>query len=138
MKKYLTIIIIVIVVAGIAFYAGMKYGAGQAASGVTALRGNAQGVGNLFSRGNFTGSNGLVSGQVLSLEPQGFTVKLRDGSSRIILAASSTAVMKSVAGALSDIASGVEVTVIGTANSDGSLTAQSVQIRPTQFNQVNQ
>jgi len=42
----------------------------------------------------------------------------------------STEITKSVVGALSDLEIGKNITVNDTVNSDGSITAQSIQLRP--------
>ena len=50
--------------------------------------------------------------------------------SKIIFFDASTAITKTAVGSASDLALGTQVTVAGTANSDGSVTAKSIQIRP--------
>jgi hypothetical protein len=68
-------------------------------------------------------------GEVLSKDATGITIKLRNGGSQIVLIGGSAQVLKSVTGTLNDVAVGSNVTVIGTANSDGSFTANSIQLR---------
>ena len=58
------------------------------------------------------------------------TVKMSNGSTEIVILSSSTAFMQSTKAALSDVKTGDTVNVVGTANSDGSVTAQQVQINP--------
>jgi hypothetical protein len=58
------------------------------------------------------------------------TVKMTDGSTKIVVLSTSTAFMQSTKAALSDIKTGDTVNVVGTANSDGSVTAQDIQINP--------
>ena len=60
------------------------------------------------------------------------TVKLSNGSTEIVVLSASTAFMQSTKAALSDVKTGDTVNVVGTANSDGSVTAQQVQINPPQ------
>jgi hypothetical protein len=57
------------------------------------------------------------------------TIQLRSGSTQIIFLSTSTPIMKTLAGSMSDLAPGDQVTVIGTTNSDGSLTATTIQLR---------
>lgn len=130
MKKNVKVIIAVIfvVVTAIAFYGGMKYGSSSQPAVAQNGQFNRSGSGS----GRFGNGNVPASGQVISKDSQGLTIQLRDGSSRIIILSSSTSVMKSANGTLDDISQGNDVTVIGQQNSDGSVTAQSIQIRPTQ------
>lgn len=125
-KLIMPVAITAVVVAIISFYGGMKY-----------VQQNSAGARQQFSqqaRSQRTGGfqaveGGLITGQVSSKDSQSITVKTRDGSSRIVFYSSSTAVNKQVAGSTNDISPGTEVMVGGMQNSDGSFTAQSIQIR---------
>jgi hypothetical protein len=55
-------------------------------------------------------------------------------SSEIVLLSPTTQILKSVTGAASDLTVGSEVTITGTTNSDGSVSATSIQIRPAGMN----
>ncbi len=127
MKKiYLIIIIVVIGVAG--FVGGMYYGSLQSAS-KSQQASPSQGT-QRFSRG--TGANGgMISGQIVSFDDKSITVQSRSGGSEVVFYSSSTSVEKSVFGSVKDLSDSAEITVIGSQNSDGSITAQSIQIRPS-------
>jgi hypothetical protein len=138
MKKTLAKIIVVAVVVGaLSFYGGMKYGQGSVQTATRQLGGQpgqqrTGGVGS-FGTGRQGGAGqngGFAGGTIISKDSRSITVKLRDNSSKIVFVSGSTPVTKSVSGSVGDLAVGDDVTVAGTANSDGSITAQSVQIRP--------
>ena len=59
------------------------------------------------------------------------TVKLQDGGSKIVILTDSTAINKSAEGSREDLKIGGKVGVFGTENSDGSVTAQNIQLDPT-------
>ena len=69
----------------------------------------------------------LTSGSTVT--STGITVQLTDGSSRVVLVPASASITKSVNGASADLVAGKYVTVTGTANSDGSVTASEIQLR---------
>lgn len=73
---------------------------------------------------------GFLSGTVAKQDAGSITVNTRDGSSHVVLLTPDTTVSKSVNGALKDIATGSEVIVSGTTNSDGSVSASLIQLRP--------
>lgn len=142
-NKIVSIIIgVALVAVGGSFYAGVKY---NQSKNPAATRG-ASGAGGSFnfSQGGGTGgqrgmrgtggeNGGIIAGEIISKDDKSVTIKLRDGGSKIIFLSSSTSVMKTVGGATSDIVVGGQITATGNANSDGSITAQSIQIRPTQI-----
>lgn len=134
MKKILPIIITVIIAGGAGFYGGMKYGqsAGSSAANPRNFEVNGQQPGGSGAgrRGGIGQNGGFVGGEIIAKDDKSITVKLQNGSSKIVFLSNSTPVMKSVQGSSSDLSIGEQVTVTGSANSDGSITAQSVQIRP--------
>jgi hypothetical protein len=126
------VIIVAVVIAGIAFYAGSMYGKsttpsrGQFANGQ--FPGNQNGPRGVGIRNGVEG--GFTAGEIISKDTGSITIKMQDGSTKIALIATSTQVMKTSTGSLSDLTIGINVNITGTPNSDGSITSQSVQIRP--------
>lgn len=128
MKKYLPIVIAIIIAGGLGFFGGMKYGQSR---GSVVGRNFQMGRGaNLQGNRNGPAGGGLVNGEILSQDEKSVTVKLRDGGSKIIFFSDSTSIGKTADGAKTDLGVGKSITVTGSANSDGSVTAQSIQIRP--------
>lgn len=85
-------------------------------------RNGGQGGGMMFRGGVF--------GSILSVDNNGITVKLQDGSSKIVLFSTSTTYANTVKATQTDLKVGQNVAVIGATNSDGSVTATNVQINP--------
>lgn len=141
MKPIYWIIIIVVIAAG-CFYGGMKVGQNNptmasALAALTKLRaaGGTAGAGGFGGFAGRTGAGGTTgggatAGQIVSENGQTITLQLRSGSSENVFVSTTTAVMKTTSGSLSDLAVGDNVTVIGTTNTDGSITAESIQLRP--------
>jgi len=71
-----------------------------------------------------------VSGEVISLDDKSLTVKMQDGSSTIVLISGKTEVNEAQTVDFEKIKTGDTVSVFGTANTDGSLSAQSIQLNP--------
>ena len=116
------------------FFAGMHYQQSKA-SADTSSQGPGQG-GN-FQRGQGRGGQGgganggsFANGTIISADSQSITVKMQDGSSKIIYFSGSTQIGKTTAGSPSDLTNGEQVMATGTNNSDGSIAAQTIQIRP--------
>ena len=94
------------------------------------------------TRGNFAGatggtgmmrgaSGGFLTGTVAAKDSGSITLNTRDGSSHVVLINPATSVSKSVSGAVSDVSVGSTIIVSGTTNSDGSVSATLIQLRPT-------
>lgn len=128
--KPLAVVIIAILAAGAGFFGGTKYQ--QAARQQT--RGDVM-------RQSQNGANGQqgtrrmigrpVVGEVLKTDGKTMTVKMADGTSRIVVLSASTTYSKTAEGAAGDIAVGATVGVFGADNTDGSMTAQNVQLNPS-------
>jgi len=131
-KMILSIVAAAVVAGGVGFYGGTQYAASQAAASASA-RAAQNGGGAGFGRrgGAQGGAGGFTAGEILSKDDKSITIKLRDGSTKIVFFSGSTSIGKMTAGAATDLAVGSQVTVQGSANSDGSLTAQSIQLRPS-------
>lgn len=134
MKKQhlISIAVAAMIIAGGSFYGGTMY----AKSGTSVQRGT-QGASVLMGRGNRSGmTGGFTTGKIVSSDEKSMTVEMAagpDGSgggSKIIFTSDSMSVFKMAEGSIADLVPGTEVTVTGTPNADGSLTAQSIQIRP--------
>ena len=134
MKKNILVVIIVVVllaVGGGAFYGGMIYGKSQNARPSFA-NGNFPGMG-----GNKTGASGsnFISGDIISKDSNSVTLQLpNNNGSKIVFYTSTTQIGKSTSGTADDLLKGTSVSVTGTTSSDGSVTAQSIQIRSADQN----
>jgi hypothetical protein len=131
--KLMYVLIIVIVVAAVAFYGGLTYEKGKMASSFAAGAGGRFGSRFGGGQGGYAGggASGMmrpISGQIVSTSSNAITVKLSDGSSKIVDISSQTKINKTTKGTASDLTTGQQVTTFGTANSDGSITAQAVNV----------
>jgi hypothetical protein len=127
---FVTIAIAVLVGAG-AFFAGMKYQQSKQPSfgrngNFTA---NGQGA-NGQTRGGGRMGGGQVMGDILSADATSITVKLQDGSSKIVLFNDKTTVNKATEATTADLKTGEKVAVFGQTNTDGSVTATNIQLNP--------
>ena len=113
LKNRKTIILVAsfVIVALISFCIGSKYSKSKNIENILNMQG------------------GKFSQQMGMRDNTSITLKLRDGGSKIVFYTDKTTIAKTVDGILDDLAVGKQVNVIGTTNPDGSVSAQSVQIR---------
>lgn len=141
-KSIIVTVVVAVVVGGAAFYGGTVYEKsnlskqGLLRSASSAQSGNASGQrgqrGAGFGQGGPGGNNSgnFVAGQITAKNDNSITVQGRDGSSKIVFFSGSTSIGKAAQGTASDLTNGEQVVVSGQANSDGTVTAQNIQIRP--------
>jgi len=134
MRRIITVVVITAVLAGGgAFYGGMKY-----AQSKVPQRGNfsanfqRNGAANIIGGTRANGSGGFTAGDIVAKDNNSITVKLSNGSSKVVFFSDTIEVDKFAKGTASDLQVGESVTVGGQANQDGSITAQTIQIRPSQ------
>jgi hypothetical protein len=129
-KNPIAVVVIVAIIVGvIAFYAGTVVGKGSSSSLSGRRNFNPSGNGAGFAR-NGGANGGFVNGEILKQDATSITVKMRDGTSRIVFLSGTTTVQKTVSGSVSDLAVGEQVMVTGKQSSDGTVAAETVQIRP--------
>ena len=151
MNKLIAIVIATaVVVGGGAFFGGMKYAESQSPRGRVS-QADFQNLQNLSPeerqqrlqelganagagfRGGAGGGQrsggGFTAGEIISKDDKSITVKLSDGGSKIVFLSDSTTVSKTTDGTKNDLEIGKQVTVNGSTNSDGSVTAQTIQLR---------
>ena len=147
MNKKSTQVIIAIIVAVVFSIGGFEYGKSSAASsaGATASTrsgsfAGATGARSFAGRGGAGG--GFVGGTIVAVDPTSISIALPNSTSTsattgstVVLYSTGTSILKSVVGSAADLQVGNSVTVSGTTNSDGSMSATSIQIRPTQNQQ---
>lgn len=127
MNKKIVIGIAIIIFGLLSFFAGTKVNNKPTVQDFPQMNGQMRGgAGGSMPRNSSFG--GMNSGEIISKDETGVTIKLQDGGSKIILISQSTSINKSTAGSKEDLTIGEKVMVMGQSNSDGSINAQSVQI----------
>jgi len=89
---------------------------------------NGQGLQNV--QGPQAGFGGIVMGEIISQDENSITVKIQDGGTKIVILGDSTTYSKTQSIEKTELSTGNQVRVFGNVNSDGSVTAQDVQINP--------
>jgi hypothetical protein len=140
MKKnnYGVTILVAIVVAAAAFFGGMKY---QETKAVASSQGGqfytqgmkgGQGGQTIRQGGQKSGmmGGGATIGEILNVDGTSVTVKLSDGSSKIVNLSEKTTISKTATAAATELKAGEKIAAFGESNSDGSITAQNIQLNP--------
>lgn len=116
--KPIIVFVIALAVGGATFYGGMQYQKSQSFAGRTGTGARRMGNGQ------------PVSGEILNIDDTSLTVKLADGSSRIVLFTDKTVFNKTATVEKTELKIGEKVGVFGISNVDGSVTAQNIQLNP--------
>jgi len=137
MNKNLPLIAIaaIIIIGGLAFFGGLKYGEGKASAsnqvaGQPFNGGQVAGANNGTVRGAGRARGGLTSGQITNVQGDNITLQMSDGTTKTVSLSASTVISKLATTTTADLSVGETVSVTGAAASDGSVAAQSIQIRP--------
>lgn len=132
MHPMLITAVVSVVVAVAAFFGGMKYQQSRvSAFGFGSQRGvSANGMRG--AQGMMANRQGFqpVAGEITANDGKTLTVKMSDGSSKLVILSETTTVSKTSDGSKEDLTVGAKVAIFGTANTDGSVTAQNVQLNP--------
>lgn len=128
--KPIVVFFITVGVGALAFYSGMQYRQNTQQPPGRNFTGQ-QGVGRTGMMSNRRIGNGQpVSGEIISMDTDSLTVKMIDGSSRIVLLNDKTIYNKTASVEKNELKVGEKVGVFGTMNPDGSVSAQNVQLNP--------
>lgn len=118
-----------VVLIGLSFYGGVTYQKKQVPTfagpnNLTAAQRQqfAARAGGLGQRPDAT------AGEVISKDDKSITVKLTNGSTKVVYYSNTTKVEKSQTAKIDDVVVGTKVTVAGRPNTDSSVTAQNIQI----------
>ncbi len=131
-RTHIVTIVIALLVSG-----AIGYALGKATIQKTGTSANPERGG--FAQGPRAGRSmqgGMIAGTILERDAESMVIETRGGGpngaggSRIVFLSGSTQITKSATGTVSDLTAGTMVSVFGTTNPDGSVSAQSVQIRP--------
>lgn len=124
-KEIILFLIILVVVGGSAFYAGMKYQQSKLSQ-----RNFFQGPRNLPSqqRERMANREGMLSGEIISKDENSLTLKTVDDSTKIVFFSNETKVLKMTEGELNDLREGKQVMIIGIKTTEGTFLANQIQI----------
>lgn len=142
MKKDIIVPLVIAIIFGASgFYGGMKYQQTKSISGFsrefgTRTFGRGQG-GNVMMKGQ-SGTQGSmrmgfrpILGEIISADDKSITVKLTDGSSKIVMLSDKTTINKAESATKDELVKGTKVSVFGQEDADGIVSAQSIQLNPT-------
>jgi len=133
MKVPIAVVIIAVHLVGAgSFYGGMRYEQSKTANVRNQFSRNVSGAGGRGGQRFAQAGVKAVSGKIIHQDESSITVELEDGSSKIIFVTDQSSINKTEAASQADLKEGEEVVIFGQENSDGSITAQNIQLG-TQF-----
>lgn len=133
-QNHIIVVLLLVLVGAGGFVGGMKYQESNREQFMTGQFGGRRSQGGMMQGRRFGGAGmqgfSTVAGEILSIDDKSLTVKLPDGSSKIVLFSDTTAIIKPGSGSKDDLTFGTKIGVFGPENADGSMTAQSIQLNP--------
>lgn len=129
--KKITVIFIIslVVVVGLSYWLGTKHSTATPTPTPGQFGGN-RGNFSRVSGGQFGGRGGGVTGEIISFDGQTLTLKNdTGGGSRLVFLSTSTPITKTEPGSVDDLKPGQTVMVLGSPTTDGSIKAQTIQLR---------
>lgn len=130
-KQWLTVCVGALVLIIIAITVGYKIGKSQQFNkkdfGTQMTR---NGQNRSRGPGIMRSENGNVLGSILEQNNDSLTISIPQGGSRTILVTPKTTILKTTSGTKSDLVLKQNVMVTGVNNADGSITANTISIRP--------
>lgn len=87
-------------------------------------------TGNTIPRIGMAGGSRPVSGEIIAIDDKSMTIKLQNDTSKIVLFDSGVIINKMTTGSVTDLKVGEKIAAFGSENTDGSMTAQNVQLNP--------
>lgn len=102
--------------------AGTRGGTGRFAFGSST-------AGGFAGRGGAVAGGGFTAGQVTAVSSDSLTLQLANGNSENVFFSSSTQIIVPQPASISSVQPGTMVMIGGTQNSDGSVTASTIQVR---------
>lgn len=135
-KKTIIILLSLVAVGAVTFFGGLTLGKNQVSANIQSPE--AFRSGQSFNPGDFagrmngsrTGSSENLRGTILSADGSSVVLQLADqGGSKIVMLSDSTQIMETKSVDASVLESGKSVTIMGTSNEDGTISAASIMLR---------
>ncbi|MDD2483043.1 MAG: hypothetical protein PHE32_00305 [Candidatus Shapirobacteria bacterium] len=134
-NQIIATLVLLVVAAGAAFFGGVKFQQKKITSQFSQRINNNAAPGQGTGRGTGIGKGenafNQTVGEIISIDDSSLTVKTSDGGSKIILISDSTTVNQSTTAAKTDLKVGAKIAVMGSTNTDGSVTSKTIEINPS-------
>lgn len=129
-NNILITIIITVVIGTLGFLGGMQYQKLQARNSFENRFGQRGTMNGQSSRNGGRSFGEATTGEIVSQDTNSITVKLQNGSTKIVILSNNTIISKTDTASKSALKTGGKIAAFGITNSDGSITAQNIQLNP--------
>jgi hypothetical protein len=138
-NKIVILIAVLVTIAGGCFYSGVLYEKNVTKQNIGLNRNQQNMLQNIKGENISDGikNNNANIGEIISKDQESITIKLMNGSSKIIFLSASAQVSKNINIDIEELEIGQNVAVQGMTNSDNSITAKSIQIMDGSQNKMN-